>query len=256
MILNDFLMLPAMASAMGIFIGFLQVVFLLLCILLVLLILVQRPREQGLGAALGGDMAENFMGAGASDALAKFTIWLGTGFFVLSLAIALIHANYQEDRNAGVLGDVTEEVSTDIPEPETAAEAGVLTQDTPLTVGGEPTGDAQSINPAVEPTADATETTEELIATEAPEPGTTGEPLTVDGTAEGADEPAEADAAALAPTDDAAAEPAREEEATEAVAETTDEETEAASNVFDEADPAAEAATPDAESESGEDQNQ
>jgi preprotein translocase subunit SecG len=242
MIVTDFLMLPAMATAMGIFIGFLQVVFLLLCILMVLLILVQRPREQGLGAALGGDMAENFMGAGASDALAKFTIYLGTGFFVLSLAIALIHANYQEDRNAGVLGDVTEEVSADLE----MVEPGEDTQEVPLTVGG----DAQGMSPAVEPTADVTEAGEEIIATEAPEAGTTGEPLTLDGTAEGAEEAAEATAenAQDAPATEADAD-ADAAETVEAVAETTDEETEAASNVFDQADPAVEAATPDADAE-------
>jgi preprotein translocase subunit SecG len=62
------------------------------CVLLVIVVLMQRPRSEGLGAAFGGGMTENIFGAQTSHVLAKFTTYLGAIFFVLTLLLAIVYA--------------------------------------------------------------------------------------------------------------------------------------------------------------------
>jgi preprotein translocase subunit SecG len=62
------------------------------CLLLVLAILMQLPRSEGLGAAFGGGMTDNMFGAQTTNVLSKFTVWLGVGFFVLTLFLAMAYA--------------------------------------------------------------------------------------------------------------------------------------------------------------------
>ena len=51
---------------MSIFIGFLYVVEVLVCLLLALVVMLQKPKEGGLGGAIGGGMLEASLGADAS----------------------------------------------------------------------------------------------------------------------------------------------------------------------------------------------
>ncbi|PWU07590.1 MAG: preprotein translocase subunit SecG [Verrucomicrobia bacterium] len=62
------------------------------CVLLVIVVLMQRPRSEGLGAAFGGGMTENIFGAQTSHVLAKFTTYLGAIFFALTLLLAIVYA--------------------------------------------------------------------------------------------------------------------------------------------------------------------
>lgn len=68
---------------------------ILVCILLTLLILMQKPRSEGLGAAFGGGFTESIFGAQTSDVLTKGTIWLGSIFMVLTLVLALLYSHRQ-----------------------------------------------------------------------------------------------------------------------------------------------------------------
>ena len=52
---------------MTIFIGFLYVIEVLSCLLLALVILLQKPKEGGLGGAIGGGMLEASLGADAGN---------------------------------------------------------------------------------------------------------------------------------------------------------------------------------------------
>jgi preprotein translocase subunit SecG len=70
----------------------LLVVFVICSVLLTLVVLMQRPRSEGLGAAFGGGMTDSLFGAGTTDALTKITIWLAGVFFSCTLALALINA--------------------------------------------------------------------------------------------------------------------------------------------------------------------
>lgn len=78
---------------MHILLYFLLTLHILVCVLMVLVVLMQRPRSEGLGAAFGSGMTENIFGAQTTHVLAKFTTWLGGAFFVLTLALAIVYAN-------------------------------------------------------------------------------------------------------------------------------------------------------------------
>jgi preprotein translocase subunit SecG len=62
-------------------------------ILLVLIVLMQRPRAEGLGAAFGSGMTESMFGAQTTDILTKATIWLGGVFFVATLSLAVLYSH-------------------------------------------------------------------------------------------------------------------------------------------------------------------
>ncbi|NBQ65514.1 MAG: preprotein translocase subunit SecG [Verrucomicrobia bacterium] len=68
---------------------------LLVCVLLTLLVLMQKPRSEGLGAAFGGSFTDSIFGAQTSDVLTKGTIWLGSTFMLLTLVLALLYSHRQ-----------------------------------------------------------------------------------------------------------------------------------------------------------------
>ena len=67
--------------------------FVLVSALMVLVILMQRPKSEGLGAAFGGAVTENIFGAQTTNVLVKFTTWLAGIFFGLSLALSILYAH-------------------------------------------------------------------------------------------------------------------------------------------------------------------
>ena len=77
---------------MSILISVLLVFHVFLCLLMVLVVLMQRPRSEGLGAAFGGGVADNLFGAQTTHVLQKFTVYLGAGFFILTLLLAILYS--------------------------------------------------------------------------------------------------------------------------------------------------------------------
>jgi preprotein translocase subunit SecG len=77
---------------MSILISILIAFHVLVCVLMVGVVLMQRPKNEGLGAAFGGGMTENIFGAQTTHVLQKFTVWLGIVFFALTLFLAIIYA--------------------------------------------------------------------------------------------------------------------------------------------------------------------
>ena len=75
---------------MSVVIPILLVIHVAICLLMVLLVLMQRPRSEGLGAAFGGGMTDNLFGAQTTHVLQKFTVYLGVGFFALTLHSAIL----------------------------------------------------------------------------------------------------------------------------------------------------------------------
>ena len=73
---------------MSILIGFLYVIEVLTCLLLALVVMLQKPKEGGLGGAIAGGMGEAVFGADASNVLIKVTIWLGAIFLANTLLLA------------------------------------------------------------------------------------------------------------------------------------------------------------------------
>ena len=72
---------------MNILIGLLYVVEVVVCLLLALVVMLQKPKEGGLGGLAGG-MGEAVFGADAGNVLIKATIWLGAIFLVNTLLLA------------------------------------------------------------------------------------------------------------------------------------------------------------------------
>ncbi len=74
----------------SILIGLFTLVLVIACILLVLVILMQRPNANaGMGAALGGGMAEGAFGGEAGNVLTKATVKLTIIYFLLSASLYL-----------------------------------------------------------------------------------------------------------------------------------------------------------------------
>jgi preprotein translocase subunit SecG len=127
---------------MHILLYFLLTLHVLVCLLMVLVVLMQRPRSEGLGAAFGSGMTENIFGAQTTHVLAKFTTWLGIAFFVLTLGLAMTYSHLYSSQTP-----LNKELMS-MPEPTAAAAATPAASAAPVA----------SATPAapVEPAASAT----------------------------------------------------------------------------------------------------
>jgi preprotein translocase subunit SecG len=78
---------------MSIAINLLLGIWGLVAVLMVLVILMQRPKSEGLGAAFGGAVTENLFGAQTTNVLVKFTAWLAGIFFVITFVLSVLYAH-------------------------------------------------------------------------------------------------------------------------------------------------------------------
>lgn len=72
---------------MGFLIGFLWVVYIVVCLFLVLIILIQRGETGGLSSAFGGGGGETAFGVKADTTWKKATAFFAALFFGLSIAL-------------------------------------------------------------------------------------------------------------------------------------------------------------------------
>ncbi len=84
---------PYSPSPMQILINFLLAIYVLVALLMLLVILMQRPKSEGLGAAFGGGVTENIFGAQTTNVLVKFTAWMAGIFFALTFALSILYAH-------------------------------------------------------------------------------------------------------------------------------------------------------------------
>ena len=106
----------------------------LVCMLMIGVVLMQRPKNEGLGAAFGGGMTENIFGAQTTHVLQKFTVWLGIIFFVLTLLLAIIYAR----RGTGETAIQKELLSQPVPTASPAATHAATPATSTAAVAGEP----------------------------------------------------------------------------------------------------------------------
>jgi len=78
---------------MQIVINFLLAIYVLVALLMILVILMQRPKSEGLGAAFGGAMTENLFGAQTTNVLVKCTGWLAGIFFAITFTLSVLYAH-------------------------------------------------------------------------------------------------------------------------------------------------------------------
>ncbi len=67
--------------------------YVFVALLMILVILMQRPKSEGLGAAFGGGVTENIFGAQTTNVLTKITGWLAAMFFLLTFALSILYAH-------------------------------------------------------------------------------------------------------------------------------------------------------------------
>lgn len=85
---------------MSILITTLLAVWMIVALLMILVILMQRPKSEGLGAAFGGGVTENIFGAQTTNVLVKFTGYLAATFFVLTFILSILYARRASGNSA------------------------------------------------------------------------------------------------------------------------------------------------------------
>jgi preprotein translocase subunit SecG len=126
---------------MTILINILLGVYVFIALLMVLVILMQRPKSEGLGAAFGGGVTENIFGAQTTNVLTKITAWLATLFFLLTFVLSILYA-HKGNTESGL----RRELMKDLP-------PGAVTSSPTPTPGASPTG---SPGPITKPTPAST----------------------------------------------------------------------------------------------------
>jgi len=84
---------------MSLLINILLGLYIFVCALMMLVILMQRPKSEGLGAAFGGGVTENIFGAQTTNVLTKITGWLAAIFFLLTFALSILYAHKGNTRS-------------------------------------------------------------------------------------------------------------------------------------------------------------
>lgn len=134
---------------MNLLINVCLVLFVLVAALMILVILMQRPKSEGLGAAFGAGVTENIFGAQTTNVLVKFTTWLAGIFFALTFALSVLYAHHSVASSA-----FRRELMKNQPAPQSSpAPAGA--QSSP---GASPIATPAQASPAVSPAASAAPT--------------------------------------------------------------------------------------------------
>jgi len=82
----------------------------LVCLLMILVILMQRSKQEGIGAAFGAGMTESVFGADTGNVLSKTTVWCAVLFFGITLALSAISARKHRTGTSG-LAEAAQEAS-------------------------------------------------------------------------------------------------------------------------------------------------
>src|SRR5436190_5141279 len=86
---------------MAFIIGFLTLVLVLDCVILILLVLIQLPKkEAGAGMAFGGSATDALFGAGSGTVLTKITKYAAAAFFIMALGLSVLQSSYH--RRSGI----------------------------------------------------------------------------------------------------------------------------------------------------------
>jgi preprotein translocase subunit SecG len=81
----------------------LEVILVVSCFLLIFVVLMQRPKNEGLGAAFGSGVTENIFGAQTTTVLTKATLYLGGVFFIITFILTTLTARQSVTGRTGLL---------------------------------------------------------------------------------------------------------------------------------------------------------
>ena len=109
---------------MDIFIGILTAVEVIVCLLLILVVLMQRPRQEGLGASFGDAAASQVWGAQTTNVLQKFTVYLAITLFALTILLAVLVSRHQTGgKSTKIFGDAKPGAAAPVAAPSTEEKA-------------------------------------------------------------------------------------------------------------------------------------
>ena len=129
---------------MSILIGLLTAVHVVIALFVIILVLMQKSSEQGVGAAFGGGMTETVFGAGTTTALVRMTIWCASLLLATTLILAVLHSH--RGKTGGSLMERTLATTPQVP----ASQSQFPLASQPST---EPTPMAPAATPAAPPAA-------------------------------------------------------------------------------------------------------
>ena len=158
---------------MSILINILLGVFVLVAVLMILIILMQRPKSEGLGAAFGGGVTENIFGAQTTNVLTRITGWLAGTFFISAFTLSMLYA-HQTNQSGRLRQQLEKSAAATVPAPAATAAVGA-----PNTVTNPTPGvDAPAIAPAkpLTPADQAVGVTEPVAAPVDAPPAASGKP--------------------------------------------------------------------------------
>ena len=141
---------------MSIILSLLIALHVLVCAFMILVVLMQRPRSEGLGSAFGGGITDNVFGSQTTNVLARFTTWMGIAFFAITLLLSILTAKANSGKSAiqkKLLNEpVPAAVSTPAQTPASAPEATPAVEATPVV---EATPAASAVDAAPQSTPEA-----------------------------------------------------------------------------------------------------
>jgi preprotein translocase subunit SecG len=139
---------------MSIILSILIAIHVLVCALMILVVLMQRPRSEGLGSAFGGGLTDNVFGSQTTNVLARFTTWMGIAFFAITLLLSILTAKANSGKTAVQKKLLSEPlpaaVSTPTPTPLSTPEATPATPTASATPVAEPVQETPQATPEVE----------------------------------------------------------------------------------------------------------
>jgi preprotein translocase subunit SecG len=139
---------------MSIILSILIAIHVLVCALMILVVLMQRPRSEGLGSAFGGGLTDNVFGSQTTNVLARFTTWMGIAFFAITLLLSILTAKANSGKTAVQKKLLSEPlpaaVSTPTPAPLSTPEATLATPTASATPVAEPVQETPQATPEVE----------------------------------------------------------------------------------------------------------
>jgi preprotein translocase subunit SecG len=139
---------------MSIILSILIAIHVLVCALMILVVLMQRPRSEGLGSAFGGGLTDNVFGSQTTNVLTRFTTWMGIAFFAITLLLSILTAKANSGKTAVQKKLLSEPlpaaVSTPTPAPLSTPEATPATPTASATPVAEPVQETPQATPEVE----------------------------------------------------------------------------------------------------------
>ena len=142
-------------APMNLLINLSLVLFVLVALIMVLVILMQRPKSEGLGAAFGGGVTENLFGAQTTNVLVKFTTWLAGIFFALTFGLSVLYAHRGTGGESAFRRELMKQQAAPATSPATSPAPATAHSSPVSSAAGSPiqASPASSPAPAAQPTA-------------------------------------------------------------------------------------------------------